>query len=43
MMVNGVLKDIPDNSHFHFDMLAPMRKFNGLIDGNWGWYNFIPI
>ena len=40
MMVVGVLKDLPDNSHFHFDMLVPIRKFSGNIDGNWNWYNF---
>jgi putative ABC transport system permease protein len=40
MMVSGVLKDVPENSHFHFDFLIPIRKFSGNIDGNWGWYNF---
>ena len=40
MMVTGVLKDVPYNSHFHFDFLISTRKFSGNIDGNWGWYNF---
>ena len=40
MMVSGVIKDVPENAHFHFDFLIPIRKFAGNIDGNWGWYNF---
>jgi len=40
MMVKGVLKDVPYNSHFHFDFLISTRKFSGNIDANWGWYNF---
>jgi putative ABC transport system permease protein len=40
LMVSGVLKDVPENAHFHFDFLIPIRKFSGNIDGNWGWYNF---
>lgn len=40
MMVSGVLKDIPSNSHFHFDFLISVRKFPGDFDGNWNWYNF---
>jgi putative ABC transport system permease protein len=40
MMVKGVLKDAPYNSHFHFDFLISTRKFSGNIDANWGWYNF---
>ena len=38
--VKGVLKDVPPNSHFHFDFLVSMRKFSGDIDSRWGWYNF---
>jgi putative ABC transport system permease protein len=38
--VSGVLKNVPENAHFHFDFLIPVRKFSGNIDGNWGWYNF---
>jgi len=40
MMVKGVLKDVPYNSHFHFDFLISTRKFSGNTDANWGWYNF---
>ena len=40
MMVSGVIKDVPSNSHFHFDFLISVRKFPGDLDGNWGWYNF---
>ena len=40
MMVTGVLKDVPSNSHFHFDFLISVRKFAGNVDGNWGWYNY---
>ena len=40
LMVTGVLKDVPVNSHFHFDFLISTRKFSGNIDGQWGWYNF---
>jgi len=40
MMVKGVLKNVPYNSHFHFDFLISTRKFSGNIDANWGWYNF---
>lgn len=39
LMVNGVLKDVPENSHFHFDFLISIKKF-GDIDSRWGWYNF---
>ena len=40
LMVKGVIKDVPYNSHFHFDFLISTRKFSGNIDANWGWYNF---
>jgi putative ABC transport system permease protein len=40
LMVTGLLKDVPDNSHFHFDFLISNRKFSGNIDENWGFYNF---
>ena len=35
MMVSGVVKDIPDNAHFHFDFLIPIRTFDGDIDNSW--------
>lgn len=40
LMVTGVLKDVPSNSHFHFDFLVSVRKIGGAIDANWGFYNF---
>lgn len=40
MMVTGVLKDIPDNTHFHFDFLISVRKLAGNIDQDWNFYNF---
>ena len=44
-VVTAVIKDLPDNSHFKFDILASLhfRQDNGqLIDINsiWGWYNY---
>jgi putative ABC transport system permease protein len=44
-MVTAVIKDMPENSHFKFDMLMPLRFKNddgSLIDinSNWGWYNY---
>jgi putative ABC transport system permease protein len=43
--VSGVLKDIPDNSHLHFDFLLPFQSFRvpfgyptSLTD--WGWIAF---
>ncbi|MBC7892157.1 MAG: ABC transporter permease, partial [Sphingobacteriaceae bacterium] len=40
LMVTGVLRDVPANSHFHFDFLISVRKFGGNPDADWGWYNF---
>ena len=40
LMVTGVLKDLPQNSHFHFDFLISIRKTGGNIDTDWGFYNF---
>ena len=40
LMVTGVVKDVPSNSHFHFDFLISTRKFAGDIDGDWNFYNF---
>jgi putative ABC transport system permease protein len=44
-LVTAVIKDVPENSHFKFDFLAPLRfrDDNGqLLDINsiWGWYNY---
>jgi len=40
VIVAGIVKDVPKNAHFHFDLLVPVRTFTGDIDGNWGWYNY---
>lgn len=40
MMVSGVVKDIPDNAHFHFDFVIPIRTFEGNIDNDWRQYTF---
>jgi putative ABC transport system permease protein len=40
LAVTGVLKDVPENNHFHFDFLVSVRKLRGNIDLNWGFYNF---
>ena len=40
LMVTGVLKDLPQNSHFHFDFLISIRKIGGNIDADWSYYNF---
>jgi putative ABC transport system permease protein len=41
MMVTGVMKDIPHNSHFHFDFLVSFHKQPGnpKLDNNWKGYN----
>ncbi|HEV8272328.1 MAG TPA: ABC transporter permease [Chitinophagaceae bacterium] len=44
-MVTAVIKDIPANSHFNFDLLMPLRFKNNDgslrdINSNWGWYNY---
>jgi putative ABC transport system permease protein len=40
-VVTGILKDVPQNSHFSFDFLISVRSM-GIddLDSNWGWYNF---
>ncbi len=44
-IVTAVISDIPENSHFKFDLLVPLR-FRGrdgnpiVINTNWGWYNY---
>jgi putative ABC transport system permease protein len=40
LMVTGVVKDVPQNAHFHFDFLISTRKIAGDINNNWGFYNF---
>jgi len=39
--VTGILKDVPENSHFKFDFLISVRSFDiPELDTNWGFYNF---
>ena len=41
MTVTGVIKNIPSNSHFHFDFAIPLSKLGGSDkDSDWGWYEF---
>jgi len=40
LKVTGVLKDVPANSHFHFDFLVSIKKIAGDINANWDFYNF---
>lgn len=40
LKVTGILKDVPENTHFHFDFLVSIRKIAGSIDTDWGFYNF---
>jgi len=43
--VVGVIKDIPQNSHFTFDMFLTLADGNKMFDenwmDNWGWWNFL--
>ena len=40
MKVTGVLKDVPEAAHFHFDFLVSINKLGGDVATEWGWYNF---
>jgi putative ABC transport system permease protein len=40
LKVTGVVKELPENAHFHFDFLISTKKFGGNINTNWGFYNF---
>ncbi|HTE29570.1 MAG TPA: ABC transporter permease, partial [Chryseolinea sp.] len=37
--VTGVLKDVPANSHFNFDVLIPFESRRD-PDTDWGWHGF---
>jgi putative ABC transport system permease protein len=44
-VVTGILKDVPENSHFTFDFLISLRTLDDPLDDiplntNWGFYNF---
>jgi len=36
-MVTGVIKDVPEQAHMHYDFLLPIQRG---IDQNWGQYNW---
>ncbi|HEY0608559.1 MAG TPA: ABC transporter permease, partial [Chitinophaga sp.] len=38
--VTGVLKDVPGNSHFHFDFLIPLRRVDVNPDTDWSSHTF---
>ena len=38
--ITGVIKDIPEQSHFHFDFFFPMSETDQSRDGSWFNYNF---
>jgi putative ABC transport system permease protein len=38
--VTGVLKDVPGNSHFHFDFLIPLRRVDVNPDTDWTSHTF---
>ncbi len=38
--VTGVIRDIPRQSHFHFDFMLPMSALAGRDDNNWTSLNF---
>jgi putative ABC transport system permease protein len=41
MMVTAIIEDVPQASHFHFDVLVSVRTFPAPgMDADWGWYNF---
>lgn len=37
--VTGVIEDVPDQSHFHFDFLLPLISFDGKYNGTGWWWN----
>ena len=38
--VTAVIKDVPAQSHFHFDFLLSFRRLPRQIESNWGGYNY---
>ncbi len=40
LMVKGVYKDIPENSHFHFDLMISMPTLDRSFEQNWLTNNF---
>ncbi|NPD46621.1 MULTISPECIES: FtsX-like permease family protein [unclassified Lentimicrobium] len=43
--ITGVIQDIPENSHFTFDIFMTLNDGNAMFDDgweeNWGWWNFL--
>jgi putative ABC transport system permease protein len=39
MKVTALMKDVPANAHFHFQVLASYRRLPAALDANWGGYN----
>ena len=39
MKVTALIKDVPPNAHFHFNVLASYRRLPATLDANWGGYN----
>lgn len=42
--VTGILEEMPQNSHFHYDLMATLvdgKKVFGKLIHDWGWRNFI--
>jgi putative ABC transport system permease protein len=40
MVVSGVLKDVPSNAHFHFDLLVSFNKQPGTSSQNNNWHGY---
>lgn len=40
LVVIGVMKDVPRNSHFHFDFAVSLQKLGGNHNTDWGRYEF---
>jgi putative ABC transport system permease protein len=40
LVVSAILKDIPANSHLHFDMLIPMLLYDRTLNSNYVWGNY---
>lgn len=40
MQVTAVVKDMPANSHFHFDFLVSWQQLSPAVDNNWEGYNY---
>ncbi len=42
VVVSGIMKDFPENSHMQFDMITSLSTWDGFetFDSEWGWYDF---